>query len=119
MCYTLNSGPQGTHRLQIDKIMRQIANCSCTAQPSNPLVGQQVSFNASATYDLDNDVVSYKWDFKDGNTTTSNSVISHAFSAAGVYNVTLAVTDREELTTTFIQEISVKMYQACHQIEDH
>jgi len=43
---------------------------SFTFSPSNPLLYDIVTFNASASYDPDGSIVSYAWDFGDGNVTT-------------------------------------------------
>jgi len=58
------------------------------------LVGNTVNFNGSGSNDPDGTIVSYFWDF--GDNSTGNGVISsisHAYSAAGQYYVTLTVTD--------------------------
>lgn len=113
VAYQTPRGTQdGAFNIVLTKIMR--ANppvATYSYEPTNPLVQQTIIFNASASHDLDNDINSYKWDFKDGNiTTTSNPAISHAFSTAGVYNVTLTVTDSEDLSSQHAQEISAKVY---------
>ena len=42
------------------------------------------------------DVVSYCWDFGDGNSTcTSNSTVTHTYASPGCYAVNLTVVDRE------------------------
>ncbi|MDF2956228.1 MAG: PKD repeat domain protein [Candidatus Alkanophagales archaeon MCA70_species_2] len=63
-----------------------------TYSPENPVVGQAVTFDASESYDPEGSIVSYEWDFGDG-TTASGMVVTHAYSAAGSYTVTLTVTD--------------------------
>jgi hypothetical protein len=72
---------------------------SFTFSPSNPLIYDNVTFDASASYDPDGSIVSYKWDFGDGNiTTVTNPIITHAYTTAQStvnYTVTLTVTDNE------------------------
>ena len=66
---------------------------------ANPLSGEfplDVSFTGSTSTD-DVAIASYLWDFDDGNTSNSAD-LSHTFLLAGVYNVTLTVTDDEGLT---------------------
>ncbi|MDF2955116.1 MAG: PKD repeat domain protein [Candidatus Alkanophagales archaeon MCA70_species_2] len=63
-----------------------------TYYPEKPVVDQSVTFDASSSYDPDGTIVSYEWDFGDG-ATASGVVVTHAYSAAGSYTVTLTVTD--------------------------
>jgi len=59
--------------------------------------GFSIGFNASTSYDPDGNVTSYVWYFGDGNlTTTSDSFITHAYSATGRYTVVLFVVDDGE-----------------------
>jgi PKD repeat protein len=51
-----------------------------------------VNFDASASHDLDGVIVNYQWDFGDGSTATGVQA-NHTFATAGVYTVTLTVTD--------------------------
>ena len=79
-------------------------------EPQNALVQQEIHFNASSSYDLDNDISYYKWDFKDGNiTTTTSPIISHAYTTPGIYNVNLTVADTEELTNSYAKIIYTKI----------
>jgi PKD repeat protein len=71
-----------------------------TVSPANPAVGQPVFFNAStSTAGLGHTISSYRWTFGDG-TTGSGVMVSHAFTAAGVYNVQLTVTDEAGQSAT-------------------
>ncbi len=64
--------------------------------PEEPIIGQNVTFDASSSYTLDPDalIVSYKWDFWDGEE-GSGKIINHSYSSAGNYTVTLVVTDSD------------------------
>src|SRR3989344_5427306 len=54
--------------------------------------GVSVNFDASGSYDPDGTIVSYAWDFGDGN--FGNGVtVSHSYTTDGAYTVTLTVTD--------------------------
>ena len=69
---------------------------SFTFSPSDPLVHEVVTFNASASTPDGGVLVSYTWDFGDGNiTSTSDPIVTHAYSTYGTYTVTLNVTDSE------------------------
>ncbi|WP_109830639.1 glycoside hydrolase family 48 protein [Reichenbachiella versicolor] len=51
-----------------------------------------VNFDASASTDADGDVLSYSWSFGDG-TTGAGALVSHDYTVAGSYMVTLTVSD--------------------------
>ena len=53
-----------------------------------------VSFDASASSDPDGDLLSYVWDFGDGNT-DSGITASHTFDQVGNFTVTLTASDGE------------------------
>jgi PKD repeat protein len=64
--------------------------------PTNPLSGETVYFNASASYDSDGYIVSYLWDFGDG-TSASGKIVSHVYSVSlnRTFVVVLKVKDNE------------------------
>jgi len=81
---------------------------SFTYSPSSPVEGDPVTFDASGSSDTDGSIVSYDWDFDDGNTTgVTDPTIIHTYSAADTYNVTLTVTDDDGLTDSTTTEINV------------
>jgi len=81
---------------------------SFTYSPENPVVGQAVAFNASESYDPDGYIVSYEWDFGDGNVTnTTEEKINHSYSEAGSYEVTLTVTDDKGAKNSTTKMITV------------
>nr|WP_272944360.1 PKD domain-containing protein [Streptomyces sp. SS] len=55
-------------------------------------------FDASAAYDPDGTVASYRWDFGDGTTGTSIKP-THTYNAHGLYNVKLTITDSNGRTS--------------------
>lgn len=59
-------------------------------------VGDVITFNGSATFSNSGAGATYTWDFGDGATDTGTSV-THAYATAGVYVVTLIVTDTNPL----------------------
>jgi serine protease len=69
-------------------------------------IGQTLTFDGSASYDPDGSLVSYDWDFGEDGATGTGVTTTHAYSAAGIYTVTLTVeddgglTDADELTVT-------------------
>jgi YVTN family beta-propeller protein len=60
--------------------------------PYSSDVSHAVSFDGSASYDPDNDPLMYAWSFGDGST-GSGAAPSHAYKAAGTYQVKLTVSD--------------------------
>lgn len=66
-----------------------------TFSPSSPLANQIVNFNAAASSaTVGRRIVSYAWDFGDGDQKTTGSVTTtHDFLTTGVFRVTLTVTD--------------------------
>jgi PKD repeat protein len=71
--------------------------------PTNPRVGQNLNFNASASRPpAGGSIVSYTWDFGDGTprVTTGSPVQSHTFTLAATYTVTLVVTDNAGKTAS-------------------
>jgi PKD repeat protein len=57
------------------------------------------TFDGSGSWTGSGEIVSYRWDFGDG-TTGSNNTITHTYTAAGTYGVTLTVTDSTGATAT-------------------
>ncbi|MBV7314110.1 S8 family serine peptidase [Shewanella sp. NIFS-20-20] len=67
--------------------------------------GLSVSFTNTSS-DINDDIVSYSWDFGDG-MMSSDANPSHVFAAAGTYTVSLTATDAEDLSNTVTREIEV------------
>jgi len=76
--------------------------------PSNPIANQNVTFDASESYDPDGEIASYFWDFGDStNRTTTENTIIHTFTLNGIYFVNLTVLDNDTLTNSISNEIQV------------
>jgi PKD repeat protein len=70
-----------------------------------------VTFNASSSYDPDGYIVSYRWDFGDGNTTTvAVPIVNHKYAKPGTYNVTLTVIDDEGLSASAKDSITIETF---------
>jgi PKD repeat protein len=63
-----------------------------TFSPQGPTQGQAVFFDAASTTDPDGVVVSYSWDFGDGQRGTGKTA-SHTYTQSGTFSVTLTVAD--------------------------
>jgi PKD repeat protein len=80
------------------------------SQSGTPRAGDMIRFDAGQSADADGRITAYAWDWEsDGayDSTGANSVVSHAFSAAGSYRVTVRVTDEDGATGTASQTITV------------
>jgi len=65
-----------------------------TMDPKNPVVGETITFDASASVDTDGTIVKYVWDFGDENTSkVEEGSITHSYTVAGEYTVKLKVVD--------------------------
>ncbi len=76
--------------------------------PNFGIVGEQVLFDASGSYDLDDDIAEYSWSFGDGSTYTGETV-SHMYTEPGKYSVTLSVMDVYGTTGAIGSEIEIKI----------
>jgi PKD repeat protein len=70
-------------------------------------VGETASFYGGASYDPDGYIVSYEWDFGDGNFASGENV-THIYTSAGTYYVTLTVTDDDNATDSDICQVIVE-----------
>lgn len=83
---------------------------SFTATPNPAACNQLVGFNASGSTQADpsRPIVSYSWDFGDGQNGTGVS-LTHAYSAFGTYTVVLTITDDVGAQDTESQNVSVSL----------
>jgi len=65
--------------------------------PQYPIPNKNISFN-STSYDKDGYIVNYTWNFGDGSIGYGRNV-SHIYTSAGIYNVSLSVTDDDNCRT--------------------
>jgi YVTN family beta-propeller protein len=63
-----------------------------TAAPTTAGIGQTVNFDGSQSASPVGTIVSYEWNFGDGNLATGQTV-SHSYNTTGTYTVTLTVTN--------------------------
>jgi len=79
---------------------------SFTYTPLNPVVNQAITFNASSSYDPDGNITNYEWNFGDG-TNGSGNIITHSYSSAGKYSVTLTITDNSNTLNSTTKIITI------------
>ena len=97
----------------IDIIVPPVA--SFTFSPTEPVVDETVTFDASASADPDGTIVSYSWDFGDDTTEVYEdenltATTTHTYTAAGTYAVTLTVTDNDDLNYTATTDVTVILH---------
>jgi len=88
---TLDSEPVTT----VAEIAVAPANRAPVANPGGPYsgtTGEAIRFDGAASSDPDGDPLTYAWNFGDGSTGTG-ATPTHAYTASGVYEVTLIVND--------------------------
>lgn len=78
----------------------------CNANITSGEAPLTVSFTGSGL-DYDGNIVSYHWDFDDGETSTEQNP-THTFQTYGTYNVLLKITDDERATATKTVTINVE-----------
>lgn len=74
--------------------------------PDDVSVDNTANFGVIASDDTDTDELTYEWDMGDGSTDAGVSV-QHAFSAEGVYDVEVTVTDNEGESVSQTKTVSV------------
>ena len=77
-------------------------------KPITASIGQNISFNATETFDIDGDSITYYWDFDDG-TNATGLVVNHSYDKQGSYWVVLTASDNESDATETIEiHVTVK-----------
>jgi len=74
--------------------------------PSNPIVGDTVSFDASLSNDPDGSITSYAWNFGDGNV-GNGQFVTHTYTTSGTHSVTLTVVDNDGAQDTLMKPVAV------------
>jgi len=67
----------------------------------------EVMFDGSASFDRDGEVISYEWDFGDGNDGEGMSV-DHTYEEYGTYEITLTVTDNDDNEGNIVKTFELK-----------
>jgi parallel beta-helix repeat protein len=76
--------------------------------PPMPRATKTVRFNASSSTPNIGTIVSYTWNFGDGNvTTTTNPIITHTYTDPRYYNVTLTVLNSVDLSGSITKTVKI------------
>ena len=112
-----NQAPQPSQPPQPPKNQSPIAVFSFL--PQEPEKDQELLFNAASSSDPDGEIVSYNWDFGDGNsTTTDQATTTHSFATSSEFQVTLNVIDDKGATSTATSTIVVKSKKESYSVLD-
>lgn len=78
-----------------------------TWSPEEPMSNEEITFDASSSYDEDGQITMYNWDFDDGSTDEGKTV-THTYPEIGDYTVTLTVTDDNGENNGLSKTITIK-----------
>jgi PKD repeat protein len=98
---------------ELEELFDEIPVASFDYSPKNPLVGEEITFDAYSSYDLNGEIVSYSWDFGDGNSAISE-MVTHTYTETGEYTVNLIVKDNDGLTDFTQKNILVSPIAITH-----
>ena len=82
-----------------NEITNQPPIASFSYYPRNPVVGEQIGFDSSSSWDPDGSIISYFWSFGNGEESTIQNPF-HTYYSVGEFTVELTVTDDKNTTTT-------------------
>ena len=94
------------HKLQFSEEEVIVEENASRGKPIKVTVGEDITFNASETFDVEGENVTYYWDFDDG-TNGSGAVVTHSYDEKGNYWVELTVTADGQVYTKYIH-VTVK-----------
>ncbi|MEL6652015.1 MAG: PKD domain-containing protein, partial [Bacteroidota bacterium] len=84
----------------------QIPEAQISSSAINGIAPLTINFDGLSSTDAEGPIASYAWDFGDG-TTATGSIQDHTFAQAGLYTVSLTVTDQGGLSDT--DEIQIQV----------
>lgn len=90
-------------RIRYGANLTPIALASVT--PSSGPLPLQIACDGSASFDTDQDPLSYAWDFGDGSPLATTPLAAHTYANAGAYAVRLDVTDTLGATGSWTQMV--------------
>jgi len=74
-------------------------------------VGEEITLNADASFDVEGEIISYNWDLGEG-TVLDGEIVTHIYSEKGIYPIILNLTDENgtigsDSTWAFIDETNI------------
>ncbi len=70
-------------------------------------IHEELLFNGSYSRDDEGKLVSYLWDFGDGNVSGEGLIVNHAYTRPGHYNVTLTLEDEHGGSASYTKELDI------------
>jgi PKD repeat protein len=83
------------------------AKFNYSSEEEEPYIYDEITFNASASYDPDGYLTNWAWDFGDG-TNGEGEIITHTYFSPGPYDVNLTVTDNDSLSDFKVHTLQIK-----------
>lgn len=105
-----NDGAKSTDSYVISIIVLKEDQYPPIAEANGPyeaFINENISFNATDSYDPDGAIVLYYWDFGDHNISSSKNPI-HSYAEPGEYIAILTVTDNDNLTNSAVVSVHIK-----------
>jgi PKD repeat protein len=87
--------------------VNQPPNAQFSMTPNSGTAPQVVQFDGSASSDAGGSIASYHWDFGDGTPDATGAVVQHTYTATGIFNVILTVSDAQGLQHSITQKITI------------
>jgi PKD repeat protein len=102
----IDNDGEGNTTSQSITIVNQPPIASIVMNATAVSTGEGLAFDASDSSDVDGTIVSYLWDFGDGNTAMGLTA-THAYADTGTFLVTLIVTDDDGASSSTTQSVEV------------
>ncbi|MEJ2242866.1 MAG: PKD domain-containing protein [Candidatus Bathyarchaeota archaeon] len=79
-----------------------------TYDPEDPIIDQTITFDASISTDIDGAITTYEWNLGDGSDLQTGVEITHTYTIADEYEVTLTVTDDTGLKNIINKPVNIQ-----------
>ncbi|GAA2177928.1 hypothetical protein GCM10009847_05930 [Leucobacter tardus] len=100
-------GPVSFDRVTVRDLNAPPPNAPPVAGFTSSTSGLTVAVDGSTSTDTDGSIASYRWDWGDNTPAGSGKTATHAYAAAGEYDVTLTVTDNQGATHSTAKKVTV------------
>jgi len=94
------------HQAQTEVTIVDSSPVADAGGPYSGVVNQLLCFSGLGSFDIEGDIVSYQWDFDDGES-GNGATITHTYSEAALYFVSLTVVDEDGNQDSDIAEVMI------------